>query len=176
MNLDKYKFGVIGVGPVGGIMAAHLAKAGHDVTLIDVFKAHMEKINKSGLSITGFKEMNVSFSKNNICYGIDELNDKDVDYLFISVKASILPQIIPILKQVAKPGMTYIALQNGLDNEDLIAEAFGKENTLRVVVNYAGNLISNGRVRMSFFNAPNYIGMIDLRSEKKEVSSVSSNL
>ena len=165
--MDKYKFGVIGVGPVGGIMAAHLAKAGHDVTLIDVFKAHMEEINKSGLSITGFKEMNVPFSKNYICYGIDELNDKDVDYLFISVKASILPQIIPILKKVAKPGMTYIALQNGLDNEDLIADAFGKENTLRVVVNYAGNLISNGSIRMSFFNAPNYIGMIDPGAEKK---------
>jgi len=165
--LNKYRFGVLGVGPVGGIMAAHLAKAGHDVTLIDVMKAHMDEIKKSGLSVTGFKEMNVSFPKNNICYGIDELKDKDVDVLFISVKASILPQILPMLKQVVKPGMTFIALQNGLDNEELIADAFGKENTLRIVVNYAGNLIDNGKVRMSFFNAPNHIGMIDPKAEKK---------
>ena len=165
--MNKYRFGVLGVGPVGGIMAAHLAKAGHDVTLIDVMKAHMDEIKKSGLSVTGFKEMNVSFPKNNICYGIDELKDKDVDVLFISVKASILPQILPMLKQVVKPGMTFIALQNGLDNEELIADAFGKENTLRIVVNYAGNLIDNGKVRMSFFNAPNHIGMIDPKAEKK---------
>jgi 2-dehydropantoate 2-reductase len=74
---------------------------------------------------------------------------------------------LPIIKTVAKPGMTYVALQNGLDNEDLIADVFGKENTLRIVVNYAGNLIENGKVRMSFFNAPNYIGMLDAKAEKK---------
>jgi len=165
--MNKYKFGVIGVGPVGGIMAAHLAKAGHEVTLVDILKAHMDEIKKSGLSVTGFKDLNASFSEKNICYGIDELRDKKVDYLFISVKASALPQILPSLKQVVKPGMTFIALQNGLDNEDLIADAFGKENTLRIVVNYAGNLIDNGKVRMSFFNAPNYIGMVDPSAEKK---------
>ena len=72
-----------------------------------------------------------------------------------------------MLKTVAKPDMTFISLQNGLDNEDLIADAFGKDNTLRIVVNYAGNLIDNGKVRMSFFNAPNHIGMIDPKAEKK---------
>jgi len=72
-----------------------------------------------------------------------------------------------MLKTVSKPGVTYVALQNGLDNEELIADIFGKGNTLRIVVNYAGNLIDNGRVRMSFFNAPNYIGMIDSKAEKK---------
>ena len=165
--MDKYRFGIVGVGPVGSIMAAHLAKAGHNVTLVDILRAHMDEIKTNGLSITGFKEMNVPFSRANLCYGIDEMSGKDVDVVFISVKASVLPQILPILKQVAKPGMTFISLQNGLDNEDLIAEVFGKENTLRIVVNYAGNLIDNGKVRMSFFNAPNYIGMIDPAAEKK---------
>jgi len=165
--MDKYRFGIVGVGPVGSIMAAHLAKAGHNVTLVDILRAHMDEIKTNCLSITGFKEMNVPFSRANLCYGIDEMSGKDVDVVFISVKASVLPQILPILKQVAKPGMTFISLQNGLDNEDLIADFFGKENTLRIVVNYAGNLIDNGKVRMSFFNAPNYIGMIDPAAEKK---------
>ena len=165
--MNKPKFGIIGVGPVGSIMAAHLAKAGHNVTLVDVLKAHMDEIKRNGLTVTGFKDISVHFSEKNICYGIDELNEKDIDHIFISVKASILPQILPMLKQVAKPNMTFISLQNGLDNEDLIADVFGKENTLRIVVNYAGNLIDNGKVRMSFFNAPNYIGMIDPAAKKK---------
>jgi len=165
--LNKPKFGIIGVGPVGSIMAAHLAKAGHNVTLVDVLKAHMDEIKRNGLTVTGFKDISVHFSEKNICYGIDELNEKDIDHIFISVKASILPQILPMLKQVAKPNMTFISLQNGLDNEDLIADVFGKEHTLRIVVNYAGNLIDNGKVRMSFFNAPNYIGMIDPAAKKK---------
>ena len=165
--MDKYRFGIIGAGPVGSIMAAHLAKAGHNVTLIDILKAHMDEIKKNGLSITGLKELDVTFPNDNICYGIDELSGKDLDYLFISVKASVLPQILPMVKQVVKPGINFISLQNGLDNEELIADVFGKANTIRIVVNYAGNLIDNGKVRMSFFNAPNYIGMIDPRAEKK---------
>ena len=165
--MDSYKFGIIGVGPVGSIMAAHLAKAGHKVILVDILQAHMDEIKHHGLTITGVKEMVVPFKSENICYGIDELQNKDVDHLFISVKASFLQTILPQLKQIAKPNATYISLQNGLDNEEIIAEAFGKEHTLRIVVNYAGNLIDNGKVRMSFFNAPNYIGMIDKSIEKK---------
>jgi 2-dehydropantoate 2-reductase len=165
--MKKYNFGIVGVGPVGGIMAAHLAKAGHNVSLIDILRAHMDEIKVNGLSITGFKEMNVPFSKTNLYYGIDEMEGSDIDVVFISVKASILPQILPLLKQVVKPGMTFISLQNGLDNEELIADVLGMENTLRIVVNYAGNLIDNGKVRMSFFNAPNYIGMADPTAEKK---------
>ncbi len=165
--MDKYRFGIIGAGPVGSIMAAHLAKAGHNVILIDILKAHMDEIKRNGLSITGFRKMNVKFPDDNICYGIDEISGKDFDYIFISVKASVLPQILPIVKKVVKPGINFISLQNGLDNEELIADVFGKANTLRIVVNYAGNLIDNGKIRMSFFNAPNYIGMIDPRAEKK---------
>ena len=164
--MDQYSFGIIGVGPVGGIMGAHLAKAGHNVTLVDIIKPHMDEIKRSGLSVTGYKEMNVTFPEENICYGIDELS-KNIDVIFISVKASVLHNVLPILKNVVKPDISFISLQNGLDNEDLIAKIFGAKNTLRIVVNYAGNLIDNGKVRMSFFNAPNYIGMIDPVAEKK---------
>jgi 2-dehydropantoate 2-reductase len=164
--LNKYKFGIIGAGPVGSIMASHLVKAGHNVTLVDILKAHMDEIKRNGLRITGYKDIKVHFSKSEICYGIDELSGKMMDFIFLAVKASVLSQILPILKQVVNPGVTYISLQNGLDNEELIAEVFGKKKTLRIVVNYAGNLIDNGKVRMSFFNPPNYIGMIDPKAEK----------
>jgi 2-dehydropantoate 2-reductase len=127
----------------------------------------MDEIKNNGLTIAGYKDLNVNFPKNNIFYGINDLIGKDIDIVFISVKASILQQILPILKTVIKPHTTIISLQNGLDNEDLIAEVFGKPNTLRIVVNYAGNLIENGRVRMSFFNPPNYIGTLEPVAENK---------
>ena len=164
--MDEYRFGIIGVGPVGGIMGAYLANAGHDVTLVDILKPHMQEIKMNGLSVTGYREMNVSFPKENICCGINELS-KNIDVIFISVKASVLHNVLPLLKNVVKSDVTLISLQNGLDNEDLIANIFGAKNTLRIVVNYAGNLIDNGKVRMSFFNAPNYIGMIDPSAEIK---------
>jgi 2-dehydropantoate 2-reductase len=160
-------YAIIGAGPVGGIMGAYLAKAGNNVTLVDVLKDHLDEIKKNGLSITGLNELNVPFSEENLCYSIDEMDGKDIDVVFISVKASILPKILPQVEKISRPGMTFISLQNGMDTEEVIAVTFGKANALRIVVNYAGNLIENGKIRMSFFNAPNYIGVIDPSAEDK---------
>jgi 2-dehydropantoate 2-reductase len=165
--MDDLTFGIIGVGPIGSIMAAHLRKAGHSVTLVDILKDHLDEIKKKGLILTGFKELKATFPPTSFCYSIKEMDKKKIDVVFISIKASILPRILPELKKVTKPGTLFISLQNGLDAENLIADSFGAKNTLRIVINYAGNIIANGKVRMSFFNAPNYIGMIDASAKEK---------
>ncbi|MFX1315432.1 MAG: ketopantoate reductase family protein [Promethearchaeota archaeon] len=165
--MDKLQFGIIGIGPTGGIMAAHLAKAGHDVVLVDIKKSHMDKIKKKGLTITHLKEFNVKFPKANICYSIDKLQDKEVDFLFIAVKASYLEEILPQIKKVVKTDTTLISLQNGFDTEELIAEFVGVENSIRIVVNYAGNLLEDGIIRMSFFNPPNYLGVLTTKAEER---------
>lgn len=162
----KKRFAVIGAGPIGGIMGAHLKRAGHDVLLVDILRDHLEEIGRKGLSITGFREMNVSFPGDDLLLSIDELAGRDVDFLFVSVKASIMPRILPLVANVLGEETILVSLQNGLDTEDFIAEAFGRERTLRIVVNYAGNLVGNGLVRLSFFNAPNYIGMLDAGAEE----------
>lgn len=164
--MNEKRYAVVGVGPVGGIMAAHLAGAGYRVFLVDVLKDHLEAIRKNGLSVTGTKEMIARFPEDNLCHSIDEMAGKDIDVVFISVKASILPKIVPMLQKVSKPGMTFVSLQNGIDTEDFIADAFGTENTLRIVINYAGNIVDNGKIRFSFFNPPNYLGMIHPDAEK----------
>ncbi|MFX1495911.1 MAG: ketopantoate reductase family protein [Promethearchaeota archaeon] len=164
---QTFKFGIIGVGPTGGILAAHLAKAGHDVILVDVYKSHMDTIKKKGLKIVHLKEFISKFPKENICYSVDELHNKEVDTVFIAVKASRLNQVLPQIMSVIKPSTTLISLQNGFDTEELIAEYVGVENTMRVVVNYAGNLVKDGVIRMSFFNPPNYIGVLSSEAEDK---------
>jgi 2-dehydropantoate 2-reductase len=83
------------------------------------------------------------------------------------VKASFLPKIVQLMKPVVAEGSTIVSLQNGLDTEELIAAEFGKKNTLRIVVNYAGNIIGNGQLRMSFFNPPNYLGTIDPAADER---------
>ncbi len=165
--VEEFKIGILGVGPTGGILAAHLAQAGHNVVLIDIFKSHMDEIKKNGLKITNLKEFNAQFAKKNIYYSIDELQNKDVDTLFIAVKAFHLEEILPQIKNIVKPNTTLISLQNGFDTEELIAEYVGKENSMRIVVNYAGNLIDNGIIRMSFFNPPNYLGVLTAKAEEK---------
>ena len=165
--VEKCRFGIVGVGPTGGIMAAHLANAGYDVILVDINKSHMDEIKEKGLKITHYQEFNAKFPQINICYSIDELQNKEVDTLFIAFKASQLEKVLPQIKNVVKPDITLISLQNGFDTEEIIAEHFGIENSMRVVVNYAGNLLDNGIIRMSFFNPPNYIGALTPIAEEK---------
>ena len=162
---NRKKFAVIGAGPIGGIMGAHLKKAGHDVLLVDILADHLDEIGRSGLAITGLREMNVPFEKHELLYSIDELAGREVDYLFVSVKASVMERILPLVAGVVGENTTFVSLQNGLDTEEFIAEVFGRERTLRIVVNYAGNILGNGLLRLSFFNAPNYVGMIEPAAE-----------
>lgn len=164
---EKFKFGIIGVGPTGGILAAHLAKAGYNIVLVDINRSHMDKIKKKGLTLTNLKTFNVKFPKERICYSIEELENKDVDTIFIAVKASHLNKILPQIKKFVQPNTILISLQNGFDTEELIAEYVGSENAVRIVVNYAGNLIEDGIIRMSFFNPPNYVGVISSDAEEK---------
>jgi 2-dehydropantoate 2-reductase len=165
--VGNLKFGIVGIGPTGGILAAHLAKAGHNVVLVDKNKSHMDEIKRNGLIITNLQEFKIKFPKENICYSIEGLQNKEVDTLFIAVKASLLAEILPQIKKTLKPGATIISLQNGFDTEEFIAEFFGKENTIRIVVNYAGNLEFPGIIRMSFFNPPNYLGVLTAEGEEK---------
>jgi 2-dehydropantoate 2-reductase len=47
------RFLVWGAGAIGGTLGAFLARAGHDVTVVDTVAPHVDAINRSGLSITG---------------------------------------------------------------------------------------------------------------------------
>ncbi|MFW9819613.1 MAG: ketopantoate reductase family protein [Candidatus Thorarchaeota archaeon] len=164
---NEFKMGIIGIGPTGGILAAHLAKEGYNVILVDINKSHMDKIKKKGLTLTNLKNFKVKFPKDNICYSINELKNKGLNTIFIAVKASHLDEILPQIKKIVEPKTTLISIQNGFDTEDLIAEFVGKENTMRIVVNYAGNIIEDGVIRMSFFNPPNYLGVLTSKAEEK---------
>jgi len=155
-------FGVIGVGPVGSILSAHLANHGWRVVLVDILKDHLNTIKSKGLKISGFTDLNVKIE--DVCYSIPELKKHQVDAVFISVKAAVLPKILSDLKKATKSKTYAISFQNGLDTEQLISQKFGIDYTLRGVINYAGNLLGNGHVDMTFFNKPNYIGTISKKA------------
>jgi 2-dehydropantoate 2-reductase len=161
---DEPRVAIVGVGPVGGIMGAYLAHAGHYVVMCDILKDHLNAIQEKGLTITGFSEM--STKCNGLAYQIYELtNFPEVNTIVISTKASVMPQIVPDIAKVAQPGTRFICNQNGLGNEDFLAEIFGPDNILRIVPNYAGGIAGDGKIWMSFFNPPNYIGTMTPKGE-----------
>ncbi len=151
------KIAIVGVGPVGGILGAHLACAGHYIVLCDIQKPHLDIIRERGLSITGCLEMIATCER--VAYSISELSDfPELDTIIIATKASALPRLIPEIAKIARPGTRFVSCQNGLDNEEYLAEAFGPDNVLRIIVNFAGSQMGDGHIAMSFFNPPNYVG------------------
>jgi 2-dehydropantoate 2-reductase len=154
--MNKPTVGIIGLGPVGSILAAHLAKGGVDIVVEDIAKELLAKIKKDGLKVSGIRELSARFDKT--ASSLTELAKFEPDIVFIATKACFLKNVLAELKPAYTPKMKVVSFQNGLDNERLIAETLGIDIAYRVVINYAGNSVAPGEVRMNWFQPPNYIG------------------
>jgi 2-dehydropantoate 2-reductase len=133
--------------------------------LCDILRDHLDAIQEQGLRITGVSEMTAQCDR--LAYDISELSRyPEVDTIVVSTKASVLPLIIPKIQKVAQAGARFISCQNGLGNEEALAEAFGPDKVLRIVVNYAGGRVGEGQIWMSFFSPPNYIGSMTPKGER----------
>jgi 2-dehydropantoate 2-reductase len=162
--MGKHKIGIIGAGPVGSIMAAYLSRNGESVAIVDIKKELILAIKEKGITVTG-KGDNFTTRIKDMGYFVANLNRFDVDLIFVAVKLNYLDTLLDELKLIFKPGQKIVLLQNGIDNEDKAAEKFSKNDILRFVVNYAGMIVKPGTVRFSFFNPPNYIGVLTSRNK-----------
>jgi 2-dehydropantoate 2-reductase len=153
--MKKPTVGVIGLGPVGSILATHLAGGGVDVVVEDIAKELLAKVRKDGLRVSGIRELAARFDK-----VVGSLAEFEPDIVFVATKACFLRTVLAELKSVFKAGMSVVSFQNGLDNERVIAETLGIDTAYRVVVNYAGELVSPGSAKMNWFQPPNYVGAL----------------
>jgi 2-dehydropantoate 2-reductase len=150
------RFAIVGAGPVGSILAAHLMDAGQEVYLVDIWKEHLQTILTKGLTVSGFRDMQSAVTGG--FESISQLGAVKPDFLFLSVKACVLRAVLKEVEDVVQKDTMIVSLQNGLDTEEVIAHAFNSHRILRVVINYAGNVTAPGKVAMNFFNKPNHIG------------------
>ncbi|MGD9345297.1 MAG: ketopantoate reductase family protein [Candidatus Aminicenantes bacterium] len=162
--MSNQKIGIIGAGPVGSIMAAYLARKGEDVFLVDIKQDLIAAIEASGITITGIGD-NFNIPLKGTGHFAASLERFHTDWIFIAVKSNYLESLLEEIKLFYRPCQKFLIVQNGIDNEDRAAEEFGKDNVFRFVINYAGMIDEPGTVRMSFFNAPNYIGALSKKNE-----------
>lgn len=154
----KSTVGVIGLGPIGSILSAHLAKSGVDVVVQDAMPNIRQKVKQDGLNISGIISLSVKIPK--VADSIPELARFGAEIVFIITKACYLKDIVPELRQIYTPEMKIISFQNGLDNERFIAAQMGIDTAYRAVINYAGNIAGPGNAVMNWFQPPNYIGVL----------------
>jgi len=156
--------GIIGAGPVGGILAAHLSSAGNTVILADAWKEHIEKIRTDGLRISGRDE--ILSKPAHLLTSVTDLGAFCPEFVFICTKACDLDNVLEGMSDsLRQSSAVFISFQNGIDTEQAVAERIAKHRVLRGVVSYAGVLVRPGEIRRSFFTPPNYLGWLDERGE-----------
>lgn len=173
-NLQKKKIGIIGLGPVGMILAVHFKDAGCDVILCDNDRIKINQINNEGILLENRIQKKAKFE--NICSSVSELYLQNPDCIFVALKTYQVPSILHEIPETNTS--IFISAQNGIDTEQILSEKLGESRTTRMVINFAGNLSSSNKVNVTFFNPPNYIACLDDSKKKyaEEIASLLNNV
>jgi len=164
---EKIKVGIVGLGPVGMILAVKLKEAGCEVAICDKDEFKLKKIREEGIILENVFQSVTLFDK--VYDSVAEMRGMDLDYLIFSVKSYFTAGAAKEAELLLTDKLTVVAAQNGIGVEELLFPVFGESKTLRMVINYAGNMISPNTVRVTFFIPPNYIGSInDSRTKEAE--------
>lgn len=143
MSVGK-KIAIVGSGANGSSIGADLIKAGHDVTLIDQWPAHIEAIRKDGLFIQMPHETShVTANAFHLC---DVATFREAfDYVLILVKAYDIRWAAHLIAPYLKSTGLAVAVQNGM-TADISAEIFGIHRTLGCVIEISSGMFEPGKV------------------------------
>lgn len=101
------KYCIIGAGGTGGALAAYMAKAGKDVSLI-ARGEHLKKIQQDGLRLIRLHD---EWTVNIKTYDQDDYQDHP-DVIFVCVKGYSIDEIIPFIKRAANSDTVVIPILN----------------------------------------------------------------
>jgi 2-dehydropantoate 2-reductase len=166
MSVTDYrpkKFAVIGAGPVGGVVAAFLAKGGYDVTLCDIVPELLAPALERGIILEGTDNMQVRVARTTT--RLDELLNDPPDVIFITVKATALPLIASALEGFVGEGRYVISWQNGIDTELELAQHLGNKAVMRGVVNFGCVPLGPAHIRLAFHHRPHFLQELDPESK-----------
>jgi 2-dehydropantoate 2-reductase len=137
--MDAMRVLIWGAGAIGGTIGAWLARAGHDIVLVDLARDHIEAIQQRGLSITGpVDEFNVAIP----AYTPVAL-DGVFETILLCVKAQHTAEAAQaLLPHLAADGVV-VSVQNGL-NELTLSDIVGTERVIGAFVNFGADYLEPG--------------------------------
>jgi len=135
------RFLIWGAGAIGGTMGAYLARAGHDLTLVDTVADHVAAINRSGLRVTGPIG---EFTQRVAAHTPDDLAGR-WDTIILATKAHHTEDATHALLPHLGTDGCVISAQNGL-NELAIAPIVGAARTVGAFVNFGADYMEPGVV------------------------------
>ena len=135
---------VVGCGAIGSLYAAHLARVpGVEVWAVDPWAEHVAAMEAKGLQVTGLAEFTVRVHART-----DGRQLPGCDFGVVATKARHTRAAVAGA-QAALAGAAVVSVQNGLGNEEVIAELV--PHVIRGSIVTAGGVVAPGVVR---YDAP----------------------
>ena len=119
------KITVVGAGAMGGSYGGHLARSGHDVTLVDTWQDHVDAINRDGLRLGGVLGDHQVRLPAKV-----EAGAGDADVAIVFVDANNTAAAAAALVRMLAPDGFAVTFQNGIGNVETLQTALGAERVL----------------------------------------------
>ncbi|MCP4692537.1 MAG: 2-dehydropantoate 2-reductase [Desulfobacterales bacterium] len=136
---------VIGAGAIGGVTAACMKRAGHDVEIVCKYPDLAHRINTSGLHVFGkkgdFRAPMPAAAR------VGDIGGKK-DVVFLATKAVDMRKPARELLPLLGPDSVVVSLQNGLC-EDALGEILGRDRTMGCVVGWGATMHEPGELEMT---------------------------
>lgn len=135
---------VVGTGANGAAIAADLTAAGLDVTLIDQWPAHVEKMRADGLRIEmPDDQLEVAVCAHHLC-DVATFR-RQFDIVLLLVKAYDTPWACQLIEPYVKPDGLVVGVQNGM-TADVVAGVMGRHRTIGSVIEVSSAMYDPGIV------------------------------
>lgn len=124
-QLPNLRIAVVGAGAIGLYYGGKLAHFGRDVHFL--LRSDYETVRKKGLRLRGRNE-NIHVAKLNTARSTADIGPCDL--VMVAVKTTANHELPPLLAPLLGAKTMLLTLQNGLGNEEFLAEHFGAERIL----------------------------------------------
>ena len=153
MDKEIHRVAIVGAGGMGGLFGSILSSGGLDVTLIDTNREQIKAISENGLRISGFggeRQLRLPIKH-------DAAQVQQADVVLVQCKGTSTRDAALAMKHLAENGSVFISFQNGLGNEDILADILGAQNVFGGLTSMAGACTLPGKYQ-DFGRAPCFIG------------------
>jgi 2-dehydropantoate 2-reductase len=130
-----------GSGAIGGTIGAHLARAGHDVMMVDAVAEHVVAMREHGLIIEGPV---ANFTRKLRAVTPEEVTGR-FSRILLCVKAHHTEAAARQLAPHLADGGYVASFQNGL-NEFVIGRVVGQANVIGAFINFGADYLEPGRI------------------------------
>lgn len=129
---------IVGCGAMGTVMGAFLTKNGCPVDMIDIFQAHVDKMNEAGAHIVGTVDETIPVH----AYTPDQM-EGIYDIVFLFTKQTANDNILPIIAEHLDENSTVCTLQNGVP-EAYVSKYVGASRTVGGTVLWGATFVEPG--------------------------------